>query len=484
MIKLKDHKGITLIALVITIIVLLILAGITIAQITGQDSAPQKATEAREKNDLANELEEIKLCVVNSISKGLTGLVTDDKLREELNGKVKNIVTNADNTWTIEANSGMQYKINSGGMVTEVLKVTDIQAPSELIEIEQGSSLDLSTHITTTPPSNIENLKYTKIGNNEKVIVNEGTGMVSVATDATVGDEVSIEIVGSLSTNVKTTCKIKIIKGETKAEKINKLIGNIVTDYGNVIDSGYDGTWRIFYADDENNEVYLITTDTISSNIAFVNNSGIPLTSINGLAYTGSYNVAISNYGKKWNSKWLNVLNQSIINDSDNNPPQSIRKDARAKATAYLCDYTNWNKFLSQNAPEGSYVVGGPTCELLIKSLENRPNGKKITSNNYASTYGHYEGAITNWITEDLVTLMEGTTTKGLYNNGSSYFLASPSYYGYGGFSDKMNAIDTTQNGTTYYGKSCADINIGVRPIAIIPMSSVAITQSTISFIE
>ena len=43
----KNQKGITLIALVITIIVLLILAGITIALITNNDSAPNKAAEAK-----------------------------------------------------------------------------------------------------------------------------------------------------------------------------------------------------------------------------------------------------------------------------------------------------------------------------------------------------------------------------------------------------------------------------------------------------
>ena len=43
----KNQKGITLIALVITIIVLLILAGITIALIAGQNSAPEKAGEGR-----------------------------------------------------------------------------------------------------------------------------------------------------------------------------------------------------------------------------------------------------------------------------------------------------------------------------------------------------------------------------------------------------------------------------------------------------
>ncbi|MBO6243584.1 MAG: hypothetical protein J6O41_03325, partial [Clostridia bacterium] len=66
MLKTKESKGITLIALIITIIVLLILAGVTISAISGNESAMEKATEAREKNDLANELEEIKLCVINA----------------------------------------------------------------------------------------------------------------------------------------------------------------------------------------------------------------------------------------------------------------------------------------------------------------------------------------------------------------------------------------------------------------------------------
>lgn len=47
----KSTKGITLIALVITIIVLLILAGVTIAAITGNESAPNKAVEARNANE-------------------------------------------------------------------------------------------------------------------------------------------------------------------------------------------------------------------------------------------------------------------------------------------------------------------------------------------------------------------------------------------------------------------------------------------------
>lgn len=53
----KKNKGITLIALVVTIIVLLILAGISISMLTGQNGILKKAAEAKEKTVEANENE-------------------------------------------------------------------------------------------------------------------------------------------------------------------------------------------------------------------------------------------------------------------------------------------------------------------------------------------------------------------------------------------------------------------------------------------
>ena len=48
----KEVKGITLIALVITIIVLLILAGVSIAMLTGNNGILTQASNAKETNDL------------------------------------------------------------------------------------------------------------------------------------------------------------------------------------------------------------------------------------------------------------------------------------------------------------------------------------------------------------------------------------------------------------------------------------------------
>ena len=63
----KQEKGITLIALVITIIVLLILAGVTIAMLSGNNSAPQKATEAAQKDAIAATKDEIAMNVQEAL---------------------------------------------------------------------------------------------------------------------------------------------------------------------------------------------------------------------------------------------------------------------------------------------------------------------------------------------------------------------------------------------------------------------------------
>ena len=57
----KRNKGITLIALVITIIVLLILAGIAIAMLSGENGILKKAAEAKTKTEQAQKEEEITL---------------------------------------------------------------------------------------------------------------------------------------------------------------------------------------------------------------------------------------------------------------------------------------------------------------------------------------------------------------------------------------------------------------------------------------
>ena len=86
--KLKTKRGITLIALVITIIVLLILAGVTIATLTGENGILTKATEASDKTKEANAEEQVQLAVAASI--GTDGRINMDTLNNELK-KIDNL---------------------------------------------------------------------------------------------------------------------------------------------------------------------------------------------------------------------------------------------------------------------------------------------------------------------------------------------------------------------------------------------------------
>ena len=70
---LRRNKGITLIALVVTIIVLLILAGISIAMLTGQNGILNRAAEAKEKTRVAQEDESQKLKGYEDIMGQYTG---------------------------------------------------------------------------------------------------------------------------------------------------------------------------------------------------------------------------------------------------------------------------------------------------------------------------------------------------------------------------------------------------------------------------
>ena len=59
--KMRKKQGITLISLVVTIIVLLILAGVTIAALTGENGILNRAAEAKEKTEEAQRKEESDL---------------------------------------------------------------------------------------------------------------------------------------------------------------------------------------------------------------------------------------------------------------------------------------------------------------------------------------------------------------------------------------------------------------------------------------
>ena len=67
--ELNSSNGITLIALVITIIVLLILAGISISMLSGDNGILQKATTAKTETEKSQEQEIVTLAYNSALAK-------------------------------------------------------------------------------------------------------------------------------------------------------------------------------------------------------------------------------------------------------------------------------------------------------------------------------------------------------------------------------------------------------------------------------
>ena len=117
--KFKKNKGITLIALVVTIIVLLILAGISISMLTGQNGILNRAVEAKEKTQVANEKETVNMAAMEALTEG-KGTITKEILTKTMKAYLgKNDVELTGNgPWQYVGSDGA-YTIGASGKVAQ-----------------------------------------------------------------------------------------------------------------------------------------------------------------------------------------------------------------------------------------------------------------------------------------------------------------------------------------------------------------------------
>lgn len=110
------EKGITLIALIITIIVLLILASISIALITGENGIITKAWEAKTSTQRETAIEKVKIAVLGSY--GIDGKINENDLNQNLSnvgGLTTNLPITLPATVTVD---GFEITIGADGNVT------------------------------------------------------------------------------------------------------------------------------------------------------------------------------------------------------------------------------------------------------------------------------------------------------------------------------------------------------------------------------
>ena len=117
----KGKSGITLIALVITIIVLLILAGVSIATLTGENGILTRANESKTETEIGEEEEAIRLAYNGVMADNLGKGVNASDLQQELRDNGYTNVTAEDGTngeITVTFDSGRLYTVDSNGNIT------------------------------------------------------------------------------------------------------------------------------------------------------------------------------------------------------------------------------------------------------------------------------------------------------------------------------------------------------------------------------
>ena len=102
--KLQKEKGITLIALIVTIIILIILAGISISTLTGDNGIIDQAHTAKEDTEIASWEEQIDLAIIDAEKKH-RDTTMENVIEELINKKVINDESQVDkDTGTITTN--------------------------------------------------------------------------------------------------------------------------------------------------------------------------------------------------------------------------------------------------------------------------------------------------------------------------------------------------------------------------------------------
>ena len=145
----KNEKGIKLIALVVTIVVMLILATVSIAMLLGRDSLVEKAGKAKEDTETAELKEQIQIAIVNAMAKDALGELTTSNLKTELENQGFSVASIDEMNYLekecifVNFSDGKQFAIaNEGATVTEIKTSGDGQESNVEFDVNFDGVVD------------------------------------------------------------------------------------------------------------------------------------------------------------------------------------------------------------------------------------------------------------------------------------------------------------------------------------------------------
>lgn len=352
---LKNERGITLIALVITIIVLLILAGVSIAMLTGENGILTQSTKAKKSNITGVEKEQIQLAMQSLKIKKQSDNISTRVEAEELQNQL--IVDGAKN---VTAESGEKDSL--------VVKYQD--SKNQYI-VSQNGNIGQTENLSPEEDNKIVNILATDLNNKTLLGATAGGEVVYIKTELL---EEKIEI-------LNTENRISISKNGVKKAGENYFLDNA----GKIYAWGDNQYGQVGDGTTENRTIPICISDM---------ENDLKGKEIKDIEFSDSQAVALDNEGKiyTWGSNYggelgdgtaehrnfpkcisnlENALKGKIIEKIDEQEGTIIALDKEGKV------YTWGNNSYGQL---GYGVMGseGQSIPKCISDLENALKGKQI----------------------------------------------------------------------------------------------------------
>ena len=359
--KLKESKGITLIALVITIIVLLILAGVTIATLTGDNGILGKANDAKTQTEQAKADENLKIAIAGSYG-------TDGKLN------LKDLKDNL-------TNQGIDYDKNNTGFPLEVIvngEKKKIDANGNIIESIQslktkGTVFKDTTTLEDTYGNQVKVPKGFKIASDSATEVTGGIVIEDATYTNTIGSQFVWIPVGTGENAIKKANKetVDIALGRYSFTKNSD--GTVTTSEFSDRDYTEDTT-----ASHNSNYKNAIAKDIEAFETSVKNNHGYYIGRYEAgvVDYDSSVSTSNSNNKTNWtgytgdNIKLVCKKEQQVWNYVTQNKASELSRDmygSEAKVTSDLINSYAWD-----------------TAIVFIQKC-----GTESNSSTYSRTWGH-----------------------------------------------------------------------------------------------
>ena len=370
----KRNKGITLIALVITIIVLLILAGVAIAMLSGENGILKKAANAKTNTDKSAEEEQVRLAALSALAAD-NGNIGTEKYYEALNKELNKIkagtgtvsglpaeVKIGDNRYVIRKNGEASQLGEAGWMYKKDSKGRETIVTNGVYELPIGTYINYNAAATDAKGETIVEKKITSNAGSPTDTANY------IAKDKTLTEG----------------------NGYGAQEYSNKATTN---------------GWRVLGVDEKTGELLIISADPVKTtgNVSFY------LRGIAGYNYgEQELNKVCSVFGSGYGATGARSVNVDDVNKiTGYNPNNEGKYDPEQKTTGTKYSVGQANEYGNQTT-----YAWTATANVVSWSGSNGGSGNGSAASSYA-TYGFnwYDIASKTWKNSPATTTPTEITT-------------------------------------------------------------------------